>query len=232
MIELSGVSKSFGRDSLALWNVSLELEKGQLVFIEGPSASGKTVLLRLISGQLEPSDGEVLVDGINVSNLHNRRRRWLAKTIGIVPKKPLILKDASVLKTVQWAQSGIGIRGKQARIMAESLLQQVGLLHKNGTCASDLPEADQQRLSIARAIAAQPKVLLVDDPILALDKKAASGIIDVLDSASSRGIAVLMTTRKSAAARMLTTISDNNVDDAYGGAPPMTIRLLKGCIQH
>lgn len=218
MVEVFGVGKSFGRNTLALWDVSFAVRKGQFALIHGPADSGKTTLFRIISGQIKPSHGHVLVDGVNVAGvLRTKRQQILGKTMGVVTPKPLILKGSSAIKTITLALASVGIHGRTGLQRAKLALELVELSHRSNSLTSALSEPERRLLSIARALATQPKVLLADDPILGLDNSSAQDIMTILKRASDRGTTVLVATR---------------ADNVWQGLSPVMVRLLAGRIQH
>lgn len=165
--------------------------------VSGPAGSGKTTLLRIIAGQIEPTDGRVVVDGMNVRGVQwEKRERLLGDTISVVPTTPLVLNRAAAADTLLLALSCFGLSRNQAAGRAKWALEFVGLAHRSDCPASVLSETDRQKLSIARALAPRPKVILADDPILTLDNSATSEVINVLNRASDRGITVIMATRR------------------------------------
>jgi len=202
MLELFGVRKSFGRDSLALWDVTFRVRSGQCVLITGPAGSGKTTLLRIIAGQTAPEEGQVIVDGVNITSVSRRRQEWLLARIGLVPSRPVIVKAATVGYTLMLALGARGVFADQALRLAHKLLVSVNLVHKEKTRADLLNDAEKQRLSIARALAHQPKMLLVDDPLVAIDNDDALEIIRILNRTAEEGIAVILTTRRKEALRV------------------------------
>jgi len=218
MVEVFNVGKSFGRNTLALWDISFTVKKGQLMVISGPADSGKTTLLRVICGQLLPSEGHVLVDGVNVAGvIPSKRQQVLGRAIGIVPSRPLVLKGASAVKTVLLALASIGIHGTPALLAAQDALDLAGLLHRSNSPTSALSEPERRSLSIARALATRPRVLLADDPIIGLDNSAAKDIMTILNRASDQGTTVIMATR---------------ADNVWQGQSPDAVCLLAGRIQH
>ncbi len=218
MVELFGVGRSFGRNVLALWDISFAVKKGQFAVICGPADSGKTTLMRIISGQLKPTDGHVLVDGVNVAGVFlTRRQQILGKTIGVVGPRPLVLRGTSAVSTITLALASIGIHGKPGLQRAKDALELVGLSHRSNALPVALSEPERRSLSIARALATRPRVLLADDPILGLDNSAAKDIMTILNRASDRGTTVLVATR---------------ADNVWQGLSPVMVRLLAGRIQH
>ncbi|MBN1591648.1 MAG: ATP-binding cassette domain-containing protein [Candidatus Coatesbacteria bacterium] len=218
MIEVFGVGKTFDRNTLALWDISFSVNKGQFFALSGPADSGKTTLLRIICGHLKPTEGHVLVDGVNVAGLYRGKRRDVFGALfGIAPANPLILKSSPAIRTIQIALSGAGIHGANAMKKAMEVLELAGLSHRAKSLTSALSEVERRSLSIARALAIDPKVLLVDEPLLGLDKPTATEIITLLNRASESGVTVLMATR---------------AIDAWEAFSPVTVRLLAGRIQH
>jgi NitT/TauT family transport system ATP-binding protein len=165
MIEIRAVSKSFsvrrGPDVVALEDVSLEIEQGEIVTIVGPSGCGKSTLLRMIAGLVSPGDGEVVIDGVRVTAPRS--------DTGIVFQSPTLLPWATVLENVLFPLKMTGEFRPDSVERARTLLKLVGLEGFEHRAPRELSGGMQQRVAICRALIGNPSVLLMDEPFGALD---------------------------------------------------------------
>lgn len=164
-IELRNVSKRFGK-TIAVDNINLSVEKGELLTLLGPSGCGKTTTLRLIAGFLKPDTGEIYIDGKNILNMKMKERK-----IGIVFQNYALFPNLNVFENVAF---GLRARGEEERKIKErvfKLLEMVGIADKAYSFPSELSGGQQQRVALARALAIEPNVLLLDEPLSALDAK-------------------------------------------------------------
>ncbi|MCS7232890.1 MAG: ABC transporter ATP-binding protein [Synergistetes bacterium] len=164
-IELKGVSKRFGK-IVAVDNLSLSVEKGELLTLLGPSGCGKTTTLRLIAGFLKPDSGEIYIDGKNALSMKMRDRR-----IGIVFQNYALFPNLSVFENVAFGLRARGEEESKIKDKVFKLLEMTGIEDKAYSFPSELSGGQQQRVALARALAIQPSVLLLDEPLSALDAK-------------------------------------------------------------
>jgi putative ABC transport system ATP-binding protein len=195
VVEVCSVSKSYSSgDStvVALKHASLSLTRGELVLIEGPSGSGKTTLLSILGLLLRPSEGRVLVDGNDVTDLPERRLPELrAKNFGFVFQGFNLFPALSALDNVAIALSVRGKAGRSASAEAERLLGVVGLKTRMRHLPEALSGGQKQRVAIARALAGDPPIILGDEPTAALDTTSALSTMSLLRSlAKEQGRAV------------------------------------------
>ncbi len=194
LVRLFHVSKSYLAGSWALRDVSLELEKGEFVFLTGPSGAGKTTLMRLIFAAEQPSEGQILVLGRNVSRVRPAAVAPLRRRIGVVFQDFKLLSRRTVEENVGVALDVVGVseRDKRARVFA--MLKRVGLQHRRYHHPLSLSGGEQQRLAIARALVNDPEILLADEPTGNLDPELTLEIMDLIADAASRGTAVFVAT--------------------------------------
>ncbi len=194
MIQLFHVYKSFGADNHALVDVNLEIEKGDFVFLTGPSGAGKTTLLRLIFSADKPARGQLLVSGRNISRLNPRAVPYLRRTIGVVFQDFKLLPRRTVEANVNIALEILGTPRRDIRRRTYSILKQVGLAHKLHQYPPHLSGGEQQRVAIARALVNEPQILLADEPTGNLDQERSAEIMALLEEANSRGTTVIVAT--------------------------------------
>lgn len=199
MIEARKVSRIYNTASVpvvALDEVSLEVEAGEMVAVMGPSGSGKTTLLNCLSGLDRVTSGEVIVEGTSLENMSDAdRTRYRARRMGFVFQAFNLLPVFSAVENVELPMLLIGTRPKLARKKALTALESVGLSDRSRHRPAQLSGGEQQRVAIARAVAAEPAVIWADEPTGNLDTENADKVIDLLARLNAeRGLTVVMVT--------------------------------------
>ena len=185
IVELKNVSKSYKigeKEFKALNSINLSIKKGELVVILGPSGAGKSTLLNLIGGMDSPTSGEVIIDGENISNYNeNQLSNYRAENIGFIFQFYNILPTLTVLENVDLVKEIV-----KNPIDSKEALKDVGLIEHMSKFPNQLSGGEQQRVSIARAIAKNPKLLLCDEPTGALDSKTGVQVLKILKEQCDR----------------------------------------------
>lgn len=194
LVRLFHVSKSYLAGSWALRDVSLELTKGEFVFLTGPSGAGKTTLMRMIFADEQPSEGQIIVLGRNVSRLSPAAIPALRRRIGVVFQDFKLLPRRTVEENVGLALDVVGTPDRERRARVFAMLKRVGLQHRRHHHPLGLSGGEQQRLAIARALVNEPEILLADEPTGNLDPELTLEIMDLIADAASRGTAVFVAT--------------------------------------
>ncbi len=194
MVRLFHVSKSYLAGSWALRDVSLELTKGEFVFLTGPSGAGKTTLMRMIFADEQPSEGQIIVLGRNVSRLGPAASPYLRRRIGVVFQDFKLLPHRTVEENVALALDVMGTPSRERRSKVFAMLKRVGLQHRRHHHPLTLSGGEQQRLAIARALVNEPEILLADEPTGNLDPELTLEIMDLIADAAARGTAVFVAT--------------------------------------
>jgi cell division transport system ATP-binding protein len=192
-IELSDVSVGYGSETV-LEGLSLQVEPGEFLCVEGPSGAGKTTLLRLLYGSLQPRTGSAVVDGVDLGSLRPRHVSRFRRRLGCVFQSyellPHLTARQNVLLPLQLAQ--MAIDGPDER--ADQALDVVGLSEKAGSLPSELSGGQQQRVAIARAIAHEPAILLADEPTGNLDPISTAEVMRAFQAFHDEGGTVIMAT--------------------------------------
>ncbi len=198
MISLRNVSLVYQNGVRALDNVTLEIGKGDFVFLVGHSGTGKSSLLRLLYREQLPSTGEITVDGIRVDRLRRGRVPALRRHLGVVFQDFKLLSDKTVWENVAFAMQVTGAHTKDVMRQVPRALDLVGLAHKSRMYPGELSGGEQQRTAIARALVNNPKILLCDEPTGNLDPSNTTEIMELLLRINLKGTTVLVATHNQA----------------------------------
>ena len=190
MIRLYRVTKKYPHGVVALRNVSLEIEKGEFVFLVGPTGAGKSTLLKLIYRAELPTSGDVIVDGKNLVKMRASELPYHRRKIGIVFQDFKLLRDRTVFENVAFALRVTGKRDIKERV--RDVLHMVNLYRKKDDFPNRLSGGEQQRVSIARAIVNEPHILITDEPTGNLDPDSSWSIMELLQELNFKGTTVIM----------------------------------------
>jgi len=215
MIQFYHVSKIYSGNIQALNDITLQVNRGEFVFLTGPSGAGKTTLLKLIYCEESPTQGEILVNGINISRIKPSQIPYLRRNIGIVFQDFKLLNDLTVFQNVAFALEVTGIRGTELKRRTWKTLRMVGLLEKMDVTPLKLSGGEQQRVAIARALTNNPPILLADEPTGNLDPEITLDIINLMNNLNASGTTIVVATHNT---------------DLVGEYSKMVIRLIKGRI--
>jgi cell division transport system ATP-binding protein len=194
MIQLYHVHMTYEGNVPALVDLTLDIAKGEFVFVAGPSGAGKSTLLRLIFSARRPNRGQLLVNGRNTSRLPKRAIPYLRRNIGVVFQDFKLLANRTVEENVAIGLEVLGVPWRDVRKRTFSLLKQVGLAHKLHQFPQRLSGGEQQRVAIARALINEPQILLADEPTGNLDPDRSAEIMALLEDANVRGTTVVVAT--------------------------------------
>lgn len=192
MIELHNVTVQYQKDSSALSSISLNIPKGDFVFLTGPSGAGKSTLLKLVYGAVEPVRGHVVVDGQNLTRLPRKQIPYLRRNIGVVFQDFKLLNARSVFDNVALTLEVLGWESKDIGKKVFHILKRLGIEHKKDVAPLRLSGGEQQRVALARALVNDPKILLADEPTGNLDDANKDQILTIFREANIRGTTVLI----------------------------------------
>lgn len=193
MIAFKNVTKKFGSKKV-LFRVSFEIDPGEFVFLIGPSGAGKTTILRHIIRDFLPTKGKIFVDGQEVNKLPSSKIPFLRRKVGMIFQDFKILLEKTVLENVILVREILGDSTFKACQKAEETLEIVGLKGKKDFFPIQLSAGELQRVSVARAIVGEPKILLADEPTGNLDPTTGWELIKLLGDINKRGTTILMAT--------------------------------------
>ena len=193
MIQIFHVAKKFGTKA-ALEDINLKFQKGEFVFITGPSGAGKTTLLRLFFGAERPTEGQILINGINLNRINRSRLDPLRRKIGFIFQDFKLLLRKTVSQNVALALEVAGERPSIIRKKTRQVLRAVGLAKKEQAYPLQLSGGEQQRVAIARAIINDPLILLADEPTGNLDPDITREILLLFRTINLKGTTVVIAT--------------------------------------
>ena len=194
MIQVFNVVKMYDGSNPVLDNISLEISKGEFVFLTGPSGAGKTTILKILFGWESFETGQVLVQGINVGKLTHRNVYTLRRSMGFVFQDYKLLPNKTVFENVSFAQEVIGHDRKTIRFKTWEALKNVGLTPKKDAYPAYLSGGEQQRIAIARAMVNSPAIILADEPTGNLDPDIAIEILKLFEELNQKGSTIIFAT--------------------------------------
>ena len=193
IIRMFHVHKHYGSKQ-ALTDISLEISKNEFLFISGPSGAGKSTLLRLLYLGEPVSEGQVLVDGLNLSRISSKRIPFLRRKFGIIFQDYKLISTKTVFENVALVLEAMGKKKRIIDKKVRYVLRTVGMEDRLSAFPPSLSGGEQQRVAVARAVVGDPKIILADEPTGSLDEESAGIIFDLLKKYPLRGGTVLVAT--------------------------------------
>ena len=198
MIAFQSVSKQYthgdSRGAYALHDVSLDIAKGELVYLAGPSGAGKSTLMKMVAAVERPSSGKVIVNGQDIGRIKPAGIPFLRRNIGIIFQQQRLLNDRNILANTMLPLLVTGARTADAAQRARAALDRVGLLDRARAMPLELSGGEQQRVAVARAIVNRPQIILADEPTANLDRVAADKVLDALRAFHAAGVTCVIST--------------------------------------
>ena len=195
MIQLKKVTKQYG-DNFGLSDVNIKINDGEFVFLVGPSGAGKSTFIKLILKEIEPDEGSIYFDDMEVTSMSNRLVPMYRRNIGIVFQDFRLLQKKTVYENVAFAMEAVHQKRKLIKKQVPHILKLVGISEKADRYPHELSGGEQQRVAIARAIVNNPKVLIADEPTGNLDPEKSWEIMNLLNQINMRGTTVVMVTHE------------------------------------
>ena len=194
MIEFKNVSKIYDTGTEAVHNATFSIQKGEFAFLVGQSGSGKSTLIKLILKEEEPTSGNIIINGKDITYLRRKRVPYLRRSMGVVFQDFRLLPDKTVYDNVAFAMHIVRSTPKHIRRQVPMVLSLVGLSNKAKMYPNELSGGEQQRVALARALVNNPSMIIADEPTGNLDPETAWEIMKLLNEINSRGTTVVMAT--------------------------------------
>ena len=196
MIEFTDVEKSYAEGNVALRGITMQIEDGEFAFLVGPTGSGKTTIIKLITGELKPTAGAVHVNGYSLERIRKREIPFLRRTVGVVFQDFRLIGTKTVYENVAFAMRVIGAQEKEIRDRVPYVLDLVGLETKAKRHPGELSGGERQRLAIARALVNNPSTIIADEPTGNLDPALSFEIMTLLQEINNLGTTMLVVTHE------------------------------------
>ena len=194
LIRITDVQKTYKTGTVALYDVDLTISKGEFVFVIGASGSGKSTLIKMLYREEKPDKGSIMIGGINVAKLKDRKVYILRRKLGVVFQDFKLLPRLTVYENVAFAMEVFGYDKREIQKRVLEVLDLVGLKNKVRQYPDQLSGGEQQRVVIARAIVNRPKLLICDEPTGNLDPDTSMEIMRVLENINNLGTTIIMAT--------------------------------------
>ena len=194
MIEFKNVMMSYSAGNKALRGVTMQIEDGEFAFLVGQNGSGKSTIIKLITGELQMTSGSIHVNGYSLERIHKREIPYLRRTVGVVYQNFRLIENKTVYDNVAFAMRVVGAGGAEIRERVPYVLNLVGLENKARRLPGELSGGEQQRLAIARALVNNPSTIIADEPTGNLDPVRSYEIMALLQEINRLGTTMLVVT--------------------------------------
>ena len=222
MIRMSEATVVYENGTRAVNQASLRVDEGEFVFLVGASGSGKTTIIKLLTGEVRPSEGRVIVNNYDIGRMKKRQIPYLRRTLGVVYQDFRLINTKTVYENVAFAMRAIGAKGKAIKQRVPYVLDLVGLADKAHEKPMNLSGGEQQRVAIARALVNNPRLIIADEPTGNLDSASGLDIMRKLTALNEQGTSIILITHDNHLAQMakrIVTIQDGRIiSDMKGGA--------------
>lgn len=194
LIKMSHIKKTYKTGVTAIYDLNLEISKGEFVFIIGSTGCGKSTLIKMLYREEKPTSGKIVIGGLDVGKIRNSKVFKLRRKIGVVFQDYKLLSKSTVYENVAFALEVLGTPKSEIHTKVIKVLDLVGLKHKANNYPNQLSGGEQQRVAIARAIVNGPKLLICDEPTGNLDEVTSMEIMKVLKAINNMGTTIIMVT--------------------------------------
>ena len=232
MVNLKSVTVTHKNGTTALKRVSLRIDDGEFVLINGHSGAGKSTIVRLLTAEDVPTSGEVVIDGVNTKNLTHRQIPNFSRRLGVVFQDFRLIPTMNVFDNIAFAMRAVGRGRKEIKKRVAAVMEIVGLTGKEKSLPTQLSGGEQQRVALARAIVNNPKMIIADEPTGNIDPKMSAEVMDMFSLINQTGITVIVVTHEQAFvdtldARVITLDHGNILNDTAHPEVAEELRLRR-----
>lgn len=222
MIRLKDVEMEYDNGTRAVKGISLTIEDGEFVFLVGPSGSGKSSIIKLLTGEIEPTVGRIMINGFSVSNISERQVPLMRRTLGIIFQDFRLIEKKTVYENLEFVMRAVGTSPKEIRKRILYVLELVGLENKANSYPTELSGGEQQRVAIARALVNNPSTIIADEPTGNLDPDRSLELMDLLVKINELGTTMVVVTHEKDLVnrfnkRVITIDAGQVINDSVGG---------------
>ena len=222
MIRLKDVEMEYDNGTRAIRGISLTIEDGEFVFLVGPSGSGKSSIIKLLTGEVIPTAGRIMINGFSVSNITDRQVPLMRRTLGIIFQDFRLIEKKTVYDNLAFVMRAVGASQKQIRERIPYVLELVGLENKADSYPTELSGGEQQRVAIARALVNNPDTIIADEPTGNLDPERSLELMSLLVKINELGTTVVVVTHEKDLVdrfgkRVVTIEAGHIINDSVGG---------------
>lgn len=196
MIRMNDVTMVYDNGTRAVNKANLRVDEGEFVFLVGASGSGKTTMIKLLTAEVRPTEGRVLVNNYNVGEMKKRQIPYLRRTLGVVYQDFRLIKNKTVYENVAFAMRTIGAKSKAIKERVPYVLELVGLADKAQIKPMNLSGGEQQRVAIARALVNNPRLIIADEPTGNLDPARSLELMTLFEKINELGTTILIVTHE------------------------------------
>lgn len=232
MVNLKSVTVTHKNGTTALKRVSLRIDDGEFVLINGHSGAGKSTIVRLLTAEDVPTSGEVVIDGVNTKNLTHRQIPKFRRRLGVVFQDFRLIPTMNVFDNIAFAMRAVGRGRKEIKKRVAAVMEIVGLTGKEKSLPTQLSGGEKQRVALARAIVNNPKMIIADEPTGNIDPKMSAEVMDMFSLINQTGITVIVVTHEQAFvdtldARVITLDHGNILNDTAHPEVAEELRLRR-----
>ena len=223
MITFDHVSLNYDARHTALSNINIHIDKGEFVFIVGPSGAGKSTFVKILTHELVPETGSVIVNNIKINKLKPSKVPYYRRSLGIVFQDFRLLSEKTVFENIAFVLRVTGAKSKDIKERVNKVLDLVGLRGKEKELPSKLSGGEQQRVAIARALVNQPTLLIADEPTGNLDPKTSEEIMKLFTEINHMGTTIIMVTHNAMHKRVVNIEEGHIVNDVKKGGYDLNV---------
>ena len=222
MIRLKDVEMEYDNGTRAIQGISLTIEDGEFVFLVGPSGSGPSTIIKLLTSEVEPSAGRIMINGFSVSNISGRQIPLMRRTLGVIFQDFRLIEKKTVYENLEFVMRAVGASPKEIKKRIPYVLNLVGLEQKSKSHPTELSGGEQQRVAIARALVNNPNTIIADEPTGNLDPERSLELMSLLVKINQLGTTVVVVTHEKDLVdrfgkRVVTIEAGRVVNDSIGG---------------